>query len=144
MTAFSKFVELKREHFLELLDFVASCESGKGFVVVPALQVNLEHSLAQFGNFGKRNSFEHVFPDGGVRSKAASEGDVIALDGLAADADFDRLEADVADIMLRARMRAASEVDVQGMVQANSFVQVGCKRQSISFRIGGGVFAPGV
>src|SRR5215210_792213 len=56
--------------------------------------------------------------DGGVAAEAAADMDVIALDLIVlADRDLGPDEADVADVMLGAGVRAAGQVDVDRLVE---------------------------
>src|SRR5206468_3557567 len=69
-----------------------------------------------------------------------AEDDVVAL----ARADLYTLQADVADVMLRARVGAAGEMDVDGLIQLHGPVQVRAERDSLAFGVSRGPFATGV
>ena len=62
----------------------------------------------------RRDVVKHLLPDLGVGTKAAAGEDMKAVDGVVAVADRDARadHADIADVMLRAGMVAAGEMDV--------------------------------
>src|SRR5262245_10725406 len=94
-------------------------EACEGFPVLPPIQIDLEDALKQRGNLGEGQSFEDIFADGSLGSGAAAKDDIVAFDGLAIDGDLDALEANIAYIMLGARMRAAGEVDIEGLIDGH-------------------------
>src|SRR5215218_1526616 len=97
-------VGMAGKEMLDALPFAASVEIGA------------EQTLDDEVDLGARHPLEDRAADGGVRSEAAAQEEVIAMDALAgrsALAQGGALQADVADPVMSAGMRAAVEVEPQ-------------------------------
>src|SRR6266567_2849868 len=129
------------KHFLQLLHVMPAGERDERFVGLPFCEIRLEHAFQQHGKFVERNAGENLFADARVRATATAENDVVTFHRFAAEIDLHALQSDVADVVLRAGIGAAGEVDVEGMIEVNAFVEMRRERERLPFRIGGGPFA---
>lgn len=89
-----------------------------------ACLVNLEHMLQQFRHFGKRNSLENLpanlpRPRHGRRQIRCRN-----LHGRAGGVHLHALQADIADVMLREGIRAAGQMNIDGLIQLQALVKV--------------------
>ena len=80
----------------------------------------------------------------GGRGGAAADIDVIALDALLAPRDLAGQQADVADIVLGARMMAAGEMDVDRQVDRDARLEIVGEPQRMALGVGGGELAAGI
>src|SRR2546423_3832583 len=87
------------KHLLQLLHFVAAGEGGECFSTLAFGKIRLQHAFEQRWNFAERNAGEDLFADARLGTDAAAEDDVVTF----ARADLHALQADIADVMLRAR-----------------------------------------
>src|SRR5205814_4886201 len=128
------------KHLLQLLHLMAAGEGGECFSTLAFGKIRLQHAFEQRWNFAERNAGEDLFADARLGADAAAEDDVVTF----ARADLHALQADIADVMLRAGVRAAGEVDVDGLVQLHGLVEMRAERDGLAFRVGRGPFATGV
>src|SRR5207302_2006604 len=118
-----------------------TCKRGEGFARLAASQINCKRALQQSRNLRERNTLEYFPANCATRARTASKNDVVALDGFTRHIDFDALQPDVADIMLRARVRTAGQVDIDRLVQFHTLVQVTRERHGLALRISSRKFA---
>jgi len=105
----------------------------------------LEELLNEGRNFGEGDAFVDFAGDGLGVIDAATENDVVSFDFFArGKLDGGGHHADVTDVVLGAGVMAAGEVDVEGLVKGDFFVEVVGEEDRLAFGVGGGVFAAGV
>src|SRR6185437_3942580 len=80
--------------------------------------------------------------DRAVLARPAADAQVIAFDRLVAGLHPRRLQADVADVVLGARVLAAGQVDVQRLIERESLVEVVRQKLGVALRVGAGILAP--
>src|SRR5882672_10374204 len=114
------------------------------FVGLAPGEICLEHALQECRKFVERNAGENLSADARVRATATAENDVVTFHRFATEIDLHTLQSDVADVVLRAGIGAAGEMDVEGMIEVNVLVEMRGERERLPFRIGGGPFAAGV
>src|SRR5580704_1477033 len=98
-------------------------EGQKAFVRRGAVaQIGLEHALDRLRRIIGFDVVKNLAAAGGVGAKTAADVDVIALDLIAVlgHLHLGANEADVADVMLRAGIRAAGEMDVERAVELHA------------------------
>src|SRR5262245_17528119 len=117
-------------------------ELGERFATLPSRLIDLQYSFEQCGNLAERNSREDLpghCP--GIAITAANK-DVVTLDGFAAHVHFHALQTDVAHVMLRARIRATGELNVDGPIERQPLIEKLTKRDGLSFGVRARPFAP--
>ena len=105
---------------LERRDLVPAREGQEAFLRRGAMgQVGLEHALDGFRRILRLDVVKDLAAAHGVGSKAAADMNVIALDLIAVlgNLHLHAEQSDVADVMLRAGIRTAGEVDVDRAVE---------------------------
>src|SRR2546426_471126 len=85
-------------------------------------EIALQHPLDGLRRVLRLHVVENLAPERRVRAEAAADEDVVALDGVALVRGLHLAgqEADVADVVLRAGMVAAGQVDVERAVEGNA------------------------
>ena len=84
-------------------------------------------------------------PERRFAAAAAADHQVIALDLLvAAGIDLGREQADIADVMLGAGIRAAGQMNVDRLVEGDAFIQMIADGQRVALRVGEREFAAGI
>ena len=91
-----------------------------------------------------RDALEDLAAERFVVAEAAANEDVVAFFGFAGDFDGGAEEADVADVMLGAGVRAAGEMDVDRLIEGEFFLEVIGEFAGVFFGVGGREFAIGV
>ena len=81
------------------------------------------------------DALEDLAAEGFVFGKAPADEDVVALFGFAGDFDGGAEEADVAHVMLSAGIGAAGEVDVNGLVEFDFFIEVVGEFDGVGFGV---------
>src|SRR6266498_4044738 len=89
-----------RKHFLKLFQFMPSRELRERLAALAFRRIGFQHAFEERRHFAERNPREHLLANPRLRAHAAAEDDVVAL----ARADLHALQADVANVMLRARV----------------------------------------
>src|SRR6185295_17468420 len=93
--------------------------------------IDFQNPFDKRRNFAERNSREDLLRDRLRVAIAAAEHDVVTLDRRAANVHFHALQADVAHIMLRTRIRTTGEMDVDGLVEADALVEMFAERDGL-------------
>src|SRR5262245_23333391 len=93
---------LRREHLLQLPDFMPSGERRKGFTRTTPAEVGFQHAFKQRGDFSEGDPGEDLPTDGRIGSGSATENNVVPVDRLATGLNLYALKTDVSDIVLRA------------------------------------------
>ena len=139
---------LRGKHFLQRLDLVAARESGEGFVRrSPAGDPALQHALDELRRVFGLHVAAELAADGGVRPEAAADIDVIALDGVALVGESETRAAeqpDVADIVLRAGVMAAGEMDIDRLIDRDAVFAPRGDLLGVALGVGGGEPAPAI
>ena len=123
---------------------MARCKFTESFVGVSLLLVTAQDFLECRLQLLDGNALEDLAAEGFVFGEAAADEDVVAFFGFAGDFDARAEEADVADVVLGAGVGAASEVDVDGLIQGEFFLEVISKFAGVFLGIGSGEFTVGV
>src|SRR6202040_3363517 len=108
------------EQGLECIELVPACECGKCLLLAGAMmQIGPEHALDCCRRIFRLDVMVDFAPDARVGTKAAADVNVIAFDRIALLRHRypGAKQADVADIMLRAGIGAAGEMDVHRRVE---------------------------
>src|SRR5207302_3362647 len=118
-------------------------ECLEGFVWRRALRaVRLQHALESTGHFHGGHIAQDFACELAPLAVATTEVQVVALD-LAFAADDPRAEqADVADVVLRARIRAACEMDVERRLKLELRIEMVSDRDGMALGVGRRELAP--
>ncbi len=96
---------------------MAAGEVAERFPRLAVSQVTLQHFLERRLELLKGNSLKHLATDGLVVAKAAADEYVIAFDRFAGELHLGTEQADVAQVMLGAGIRAAGQVDIDRLLE---------------------------
>ena len=80
-------------------------------------QVSLQKFFQSRLEFVKRNATENLASDGLIWSKSAPDKDMIPFERFSGDFDFCPEQANVAHVMLRAGIGAASQVNIERLIE---------------------------
>src|SRR6266540_5622831 len=127
------------EQLLKRLHVVPAREFAERLAGVPSGQISLQHTLQQSGHLVERDAFEDHAADARLGARAAPEDDVVTLDS--GRADLHAQQSDVPNVMLRTRVRAAGEVNIDGLVERNALTEMLGKLHRLTLRVGGGPLA---
>ena len=85
-------------------------------------EIGLQQSLDRLRRIVRLEVVINLLPDIGIRTKAAAGEQVITFDrvDILADIHLRRDQPDIADVMLRAGMMAAGDVDVERRIDADA------------------------
>lgn len=107
-------------------------------------EIRLQHALELLRQIGHAHVAPQLAAERALVAGAAADHHAIALDHVVALRDLDAEQADIADIVLGAGMRAAGEVDVDRLVERDAFVEMLGQRHRVALGVGGGEFAAGI
>ena len=121
-------------------------ECLEGFVLRRALrEVGAQQPLERLRQFGGGNVAQDLASQLAPFAEAAADEDVVPLDfRIPAGCHLRAEQADIADVMLRAGMRAAGQVNVQRRVQGKARVEIVRDRQRMALGVACGKFAAGI
>src|ERR1700677_402491 len=123
---------------------MAPCEGIKALRAIGAMpEIGFQQTLHRYGRLIGLDVAQHFSADRPFIAEAAAEDDMIAIDGVAffIDGDARADQADVADIMLRAGMMAAGEMDVDGLVERDPVLAPARDILGMALGVGSGEFA---
>ena len=111
--------------------------------VAPRREVPAEHPLDDGGGVVRLHVAIDLAADVLIGAVAPAEEEVVAFHHVivVVDRDLGAEQADVADVVLRARVRAAGHVDVERHVEFEPGVEVVGDGQGMPLRVGGGELA---
>src|SRR5689334_18523331 len=117
----ASFDRLRFEHLLQRVDRVPPRERKKGFVARGAIrEIAFEHALDRAGRILCLDIAVNFAAKRGVRSEAATDVNVITLDLLVTFLDLASEQADVADVVLCARMMTTGEMNVHRPIEIDA------------------------
>src|SRR5258708_6783926 len=134
------FADLRIEHFLQRRHVMPARKLEKTFVARHAMrEITLEHALDGAWRIARLHVAVDLVAETGVRPEAAADMDVIALDriGVLADIDLAGEQADIADVMLRAGMMAAGEMNIDRAVEFDACLAILGDLLGVALSIGG-------
>src|SRR6478672_7392563 len=99
-----------------------------------AFQYFLERRFELF----ERNTLEHLASNGLMFAKSTPDENVVALDSLAGDLHLRTEQSNVAHVMLRAGIGTAGQVNIDRLVESNSFVEIVRQFERVAFGIARG------
>src|SRR5688572_11505771 len=117
------FDRLRRKHDLQRIELMPARERQERLVGRRAIsEIGLEHPLDGPWRVGRLHVTEELAAERRIRTEAAADMDMIALDriGILADLDLAGDQPDVADVVLRAGMMASGEMDVDRRLQCDA------------------------
>ena len=119
---------------------MAACEGEEGFVRRSAVrEIRLQQLLHRLRRVLGLEVVIDLLPDIGIRTEPAAGEQVITLDGvvLLADRNLGADQPDIADVVLRAGMVAAGEMDVERRVDLDARFAPVADRGGMALGIGG-------
>src|SRR5438552_7705293 len=116
----------------------------ESLAAIAAAQVGPEHAFDCLGQFVCCHAGEELAADGLMLAKTATYEYMVGIDAFATDFGFGAEAPDITDVMLSAGIRAASEVDVDGLIELEALFQVLDQVESVALGIGLGRFAVAV
>jgi hypothetical protein len=111
---------------------------------VAALEIHFEHPRHQRRQIFGAGRRKQLAADVAALAVAATHEDLVTLDDVVAEFDIGPQQADVANVMLGARVTAAGEVDVDRLVELEPLFDVVGDLERVALGVGGGVFAAGI
>src|SRR5262245_39927016 len=130
-----------RTHRLERIDLVAARKRQERFVRARTVrQIDLQHALDRTRRILSLDIVEEFAAEHRVRAESAADMDVITLNRIAVVADRDgrRQEADIANVVLRARMMATREMNIDRSVECDARLAPARDFVSVALGVGGG------
>src|SRR5581483_5086967 len=126
----------------KLVDRVRACEIMEGLLRIAAMrEIGAEHAFDATQYLRNRQRRVKFAAETALGAGAAADIDDVSFDRLLADLGAE--QADVADEMLRAGVRATREVDVDRLVERDAVLEMRRQRQGLALGVGGGEFAAG-
>src|SRR5262245_31076109 len=134
------FHPLRLEHRFELLHLMSPAECEERLVAGAVRQIGLEHALDGRRRVRGLDVAKNLTAERGVGAEAAADQHMIALDRVAVGRGLDLAgdQADIADIVLRTRMMAAGEMDVERRVEGDACLAPLRDLLGMALGIGGG------
>ena len=123
---------------------MARGEVAEGFAARSLFLIDAQNFFEGRFELFDGNSLEELAAEEFVITEAAADEDVVAFFGFAGDFDGGGEEADVADVMLGAGVGATGEMDVDGLIESEFFLEVIGEFAGVFLGVGGGEFAVGV
>src|SRR5579863_7326021 len=123
MSRSASFDGLLFEHGLQRVDLVTAREGEEALIRRGAMgEIGFQYALDRARRLVGFDVVKNLAAALGIRPKAAADVNVVALDLIAVlvDLHLDAEQADVADVMLRAGVGAAGEMDVERAVERNA------------------------
>src|SRR5271157_2461780 len=105
------------KQFLQFLDAVPAGEIGKAFAAIAFREIDLQHVLKQSGQLIKCHTSKNLVGDSLFFSKTATEDHVVTFDCVATLIHLCPKQADVAHVVLGARIRATGQMDVNRLIE---------------------------
>jgi hypothetical protein len=120
---------------LQRRDVVSAREVEEGLAGFAMCGVGSEERF-EFGNeVGKANRWDELACEALIVVRSAAKKDLIPLFA----GDLNAHETDIPDVVLRTRMMAASDMEVDGLIEdRKTCVDVSCELDCVGFGIGGG------
>src|SRR5207248_6975323 len=125
-------------------DLVPADEVIERLVAVAVVEVGPQHPLDDGRRLVGRDGAEDLAAEVLVGPVAAADEDVVAFDRLVAGLDLGAEQADVAEVVLGAGVRAAGQVDVDGLIQLDPALDVLGDGQGVALGVRRGELAAGV
>ena len=132
------------KQFLKFLDAVPTGEIDKAFAAIALCQIDLQHMLQQRGQFVKGDTSKNFTGDCLFFSETATEDHVVTFDRIAALIHLRPEQADVAHVVLGARIRATGQMNVNRLIELQFLFQMARQENSMAFGVGGCPLASGV
>src|SRR5262249_10904606 len=132
---FASFAGLRVKYLPQPVHVVAAREGGKGLRLRPMREVALQHAFDPTRNLLRLHVAIDLAPDGGVVAETAADGQVVTLDLSVALFHLAREQADIPDVMLRARVMAAGQMDVHRRVDSDAPLAPLCDLLRMALRI---------
>ena len=126
---------LLRKDLLQRSEVVPGGKLLECFPAVAAAQIATKNAFDGLGQLVCCHTGEKLPANSLMLAKAAANKNVVGIDAFAADFGFCAEASDIADVMLSAGIRAASEMDIDGMVQLEAFFEVLDQFQSMALGI---------
>src|SRR5690349_2417914 len=98
-------------------------EGLERFTALSLLQVRAQNPLQRGSKFVRADAGEDLAADFAVVAKTAADEDVIGINAFAVDACLGSEATEVANVMLRARVRAAGDVNINRLVQFDTLFE---------------------
>src|SRR5580765_4620118 len=121
-----------RENRLQGVEIVAACELLKGFAQLSPAQVPLQHLLERLRQFHYRHAAENLPADRLVPTETSTDKNMITFLTL----DLHAQQPDITHVMLGAGVRTAGQVDIEGRIEREFFLEIIRQGQRMPFRIG--------
>jgi len=99
------------------------------------LEIRTQHFLDHSRQRLRGDAGEHLPPDGLIPRKAAACEDVIGVQTLTVKLGLCAKTADIANVMLRARVRATGQVNVHGLIEFQLLLQLLDDFERVAFGI---------
>ena len=103
----------------------------KCLVALSVFEKRTQHRLQNLRKGGRGDAGEDLSAHSLIFPEAAADKNVITIHALAADLRVRGETADVTQVMLCARVRAAGDVDVHWLIQLNALFQILCQFERV-------------
>src|ERR1044071_8918390 len=118
-----------RKNRLERVEIVSTGELLEGFPCLPSAQISFQHLLECLRQFSHGHAGENLPTHGLIRAKTAANKNMITFTAL----DFRAQQSDVAHEMLGAGIRTTGQMDIEGRIERELFLQIISQGQRMPF-----------